>query len=105
MTIHEWCRPAFVCLYGRLCACIAVATLCQPASTHAQASIPPLPDTTGWGVHVLAVARDAHGAIWVGTYGHGIYRLPAGATAWQQIRHDTTETSISWDFVQALGFG
>ena len=71
----------------------------------AQAPIPPLPDRTGWGVHVLSVARDPRGTIWVGTYGHGIFRLPAGATAWQPIRHDSTDTSISWDFVPALAFG
>src|SRR5215216_3641137 len=71
----------------------------------AQAKLPPLPDTTGCGVHVLAVARDPQGTIWVGTYGRGMYRLPLGATAWQSIRHDTTSTSISWDFVHALAFG
>ncbi len=76
-----------------------------PSQLRAQGTIPPLPDSTGWGVHVLAVARDAHGSVWVGTYGHGIYRLPVGATAWQQVRHDTTGSSISWDFVQALAFG
>jgi murein DD-endopeptidase MepM/ murein hydrolase activator NlpD len=75
------------------------------ASASAQGPIPPLPDTTGWGVHVLSVARDAQGAIWVGTYGQGIYRLPAGAAAWQSIRRDTTGPSISWDFVHALAFG
>ena len=74
-------------------------------SAEAQSPIPPLPDSAGWGVHVLSVARDPRGTIWVGTYGHGIYRLPAGATAWEPIRHDPTETSISWDFVQALAFG
>jgi murein DD-endopeptidase MepM/ murein hydrolase activator NlpD len=67
--------------------------------------MPPLPDSSGWGVHVLAVARDAQGAIWVGTFGQGMFRLPLGATAWQQIRHDSTETSISHDFIQALAFG
>ena len=41
-------------------------------------------------MHVLTVARDPRGVIWVGTYGHGIYRLPVGATAWESIRHDTT---------------
>ena len=45
------------------------------------------------------------GAIWVGTYGQGIYRLPAGATAWESIRHDTTAGAISMDFVQAIAFG
>src|SRR4051812_25801517 len=79
--------------------------LASATHSHAQASIPPLPDSTGWGVHVLAVARDAQGSIWVGTYGQGIYRLPLGATAWQPIRHDTTATSISHDFIQALAFG
>jgi murein DD-endopeptidase MepM/ murein hydrolase activator NlpD len=69
------------------------------------ASLPPLPDSAGWGIHVLAVARDPRGSIWVGTYGRGIYRLPPGARVWQSIRHDTTAASISWDFVQAFGFG
>ena len=72
---------------------------------RAQGPIPPLPDSTGWGVHVLTVARDPRGAIWVGTFGHGIYRLPAGATAWESIRRDSTKSSISWDFVQAITFG
>jgi murein DD-endopeptidase MepM/ murein hydrolase activator NlpD len=84
---------------------LGVVGLSSPARVHAQGGIPPLPDSTGWGVHVLAVARDAQGAIWVGTYGQGIYRLPLGATAWQSIRHDSTSTSISQDFIQALAFG
>jgi murein DD-endopeptidase MepM/ murein hydrolase activator NlpD len=67
--------------------------------------IPPLPDSAGWGVHVLAVARDPQGSIWVGTYGKGIYRLPLGGEIWQSIRHDTTSPSISWDFVHAFAFG
>jgi murein DD-endopeptidase MepM/ murein hydrolase activator NlpD len=67
--------------------------------------LPALPDSAGWGVHVLAVSRDPAGTIWVGTYGQGIFRLPPGATAWDRIRHDTTASSISWDFVHAFGFG
>ena len=62
---------------------MGVGALVVGADANAQGPIPPLPDSTGWGVHVVAVARDAQGAIWVGTYGQGIYRLPAGATAWQ----------------------
>jgi murein DD-endopeptidase MepM/ murein hydrolase activator NlpD len=78
----------------------------SPAQAQVQAHIPPLPDSTGWGVHVLAVARDPQGTIWVGTYGQGIFRLPAGATSWESIRHDSTNAgSISFDFVQALAFG
>jgi murein DD-endopeptidase MepM/ murein hydrolase activator NlpD len=71
----------------------------------APGTVPPLPDSAGWGVHVLTVARDPGGTLWVGTYGQGIYRLPVGAAAWESIRHDTTAASISMDFVQAIAFG
>src|SRR5205809_1696323 len=77
-----------------------------PAPAHAQA-IPPLPDTTGFGVHVLAVARAPDKAIWVGSYGAGVFVLRPGASSWEQLRHssDTSARSISWDFVHAFGFG
>jgi murein DD-endopeptidase MepM/ murein hydrolase activator NlpD len=68
-------------------------------------SPPILPDSTGWGVHVLALARDPQGALWVGTYGQGIFRLPAGASSWERIRSDTVAGAISWDFVNAFAFG
>jgi murein DD-endopeptidase MepM/ murein hydrolase activator NlpD len=64
-----------------------------------------LPDSAGWGVHVLAAAHDPKGALWVGTYGQGIFRLAAGDTAWERIRSDTVAGAISWDFVNAFGFG
>jgi hypothetical protein len=76
-----------------------------PASLWAQGKLPPLPDSTGWGVHVLTIARDPRGGLWVGTYGQGILRLRAGTSAWERIRSDTTATSLSWDFVHAFGFG
>ena len=66
---------------------------------------PPLPDTTGWGVHVLAVAQDPEGDLWVGTYGRGILRLRHGTSAWEQVRRDSSGTSISFDFVHAFAFG
>ncbi|MFL5515161.1 MAG: peptidoglycan DD-metalloendopeptidase family protein [Gemmatimonadales bacterium] len=70
------------------------------------ASSPPvLPDSSGWGVHVLAMARDPQGALWVGTYGQGIFRLTLGASSWERIRSDTAAGAISWDFVNALAFG
>src|SRR4051812_21806073 len=97
-------RSAFLSVHLRL-VLFATISLTQIYEAQGQNTIPPLPDSTGWGVHVLAVARDAQGSIWVGTYGQGIYRLPLGATAWQSIRHDTTATSISHDFIQALAFG
>lgn len=83
----------------------ALLAVVAPISLHAQDPLPPLPDSSGWGVHVLAVARDPRGAMWVGTYGQGIYRLPAGATQWEAIRHDSTDSSISMDFIQAIAFG
>ncbi len=78
--------------------------LCAP-QLAAQSPLPPLPDSSGWGVHVLAVSRDPRGSVWVGTYGRGIYRLRSGAATWESLRHDTTATSISWDFVHAFAFG
>jgi murein DD-endopeptidase MepM/ murein hydrolase activator NlpD len=69
--------------------------------------IPPLPDSSGWGVHVLALARAPDSSIWVGTYGQGIFVLRPGASAWERIRSsdDTAAHSISWDFVHAFAFG
>ena len=75
-----------------------------PASAQS-ASLPPLPDSSGWGVHVLAARQDRAGGVWVGTYGDGIYHLPAGADEWRHIVSDTTPGSIAWDFVHAFGFG
>jgi murein DD-endopeptidase MepM/ murein hydrolase activator NlpD len=71
----------------------------------AQGELPVLPDSAGWGVHVLAAARDPAGTLWLGTYGKGIYRLSPGAASWDVIRSDTTPGALSWDFVQAFGFG
>jgi murein DD-endopeptidase MepM/ murein hydrolase activator NlpD len=71
--------------------------------------VPQLPDSTGWGVHVLAIARAPDSAIWVGTYGQGIFvlRPGVGRGAWEHIRssRDTAARSISWDFVHAFAFG
>ncbi|MBI1722527.1 MAG: peptidoglycan DD-metalloendopeptidase family protein, partial [Gemmatimonadetes bacterium] len=75
-----------------------------PSAPH----LPPLPDSSGWGTHILALARGPDGALWVGTYGEGIYVLRPGARQWQNLRHirgDSTGRSISWDFVHAFAFG
>ena len=89
----------------RTLAVSATLSLVAPIAAGAQSALPPLPDSTGWGVHVLTAARDPQGGIWVGTYGQGMYRLAPGASAWQQFRHDSTVSSISMDFVQAIAFG
>src|SRR2546422_7529029 len=57
------------------------------ASRLAAQALPPLPDTTGFGVHVLAVARAPDNAIWVGSYGQGIFVLRSGASSWEHIRY------------------
>lgn len=84
---------------------IAALVLGAPLAAAGQDPLAPLPDSSGWGVHVLTAARDRQGGIWVGTYGQGMYRLAPGAREWQAFRHDTTGNSISMDFVQAIAFG
>ena len=88
-----------------LSAATAVLLLLATRAVQAQSPLPPLPDSAGWGVHVLAAARDPGGTLWLGTYGKGIYRLPAGGRTWEVIRSDTTPGALSWDFVHAFGFG
>jgi len=63
---------------------------------------PALPDTTGFGVHVLAVERAPNGATWVGTYGDGIYVARPGARVWERLTVDST--AVSWGFVNSLAF-
>src|SRR5690242_9742787 len=84
----------------------SLISLATPALAPAQ-TLPPLPDTTGFGVHVLAIARAPDNSVWVGTYGQGIFVLRSGAGAWERRSHsaDTTARSISFDFVDAFGFG
>src|ERR1700716_847179 len=48
-------------------------------SLGAQQALPPLPDTTGFGVHVLALGRAPDDAVWVGTSGQGIFVARKGA--------------------------
>jgi murein DD-endopeptidase MepM/ murein hydrolase activator NlpD len=70
---------------------------------------PELPDSSGWGVHILATARAPDSALWVGTYGQGIFvlRPGRGTGEWERIRasRDTAAHAISWDFVHAFAFG
>src|SRR5438445_10754096 len=77
-----------------------------PSLADAQ-QLPPLPDTTGFGVHVLALARAPANAIWVGTYGQGILVLRQGARSGEPLKHaaDTAAHCISGAFVRAFGVG
>lgn len=64
----------------------------------------PLPDPSSWGTHVLAVAVAPDSAVWVGTYGDGIYVSRDGTGAdWEHITAGDS-TSISWDFVNSFAF-
>jgi ligand-binding sensor domain-containing protein/signal transduction histidine kinase len=49
------------------------------------------------GVHVRNVLRDRAGALWVGTDGDGVYRLPASPPA-----HYTSKDGMSNNFVRAM---
>ncbi len=71
-------------------------------STPAEIS---LPDPSGWGTQVLAVAVAPNGAVWVGTYGDGIYVSRDGTGGdWEHIASSDDSTSISWDFVNSFAF-
>src|SRR5438552_18720810 len=52
---------------------VAMILIGAPDPSGAQ-QLPPLPDTSGFGVHVLALARAPDNALWVGTYGQEIGR-------------------------------
>jgi murein DD-endopeptidase MepM/ murein hydrolase activator NlpD len=78
---------------------IPVVTLFIP-SIPPVPPIPPLPGPP----HVLTIARAPDSSLWVGTYGEGIFVLRPGASTWENIRPDTTDTSISWGFVHAFAF-
>src|SRR6266550_1204768 len=69
------------------------------APLDAQQTLPPLPDTTGFGVHVLALGRAPDDAVWVGTYGQGIFVLRRGAGSWEQFK----QLGPEWQYVAPNG--
>src|SRR5688500_14606097 len=75
----------------------------QPVGRPAEATLPPaLPDSGGFGSHVLALARSPDTALWVGTYGKGVYVLESRAKVWRRITaRPNDSTSLSWDFVNS----
>ena len=99
-TVHSAFRTPHSALLAGL------MLMAAPPPTSPQA-LPPLPDATGFGVHVLALARAPDSAIWVGSYGDGIFVLRPGAGTWEHLKHstDSAARSISWDFVHAFAFG
>ncbi len=111
-----------------LAACSPAPPQGTPTSIAARSRpLPPsIPDSGGFGVHVLALAEDTSGRLWAGTFGHGIYVLdrqaareaarrgrgrepadsaappPAPGTPWRRIAVDSD--SIAWDVVNSIAF-
>ncbi len=58
-------------------------------------------------MHVLALARAPDSAIWVGTYGEGIFVLRRGSQTWEHQKYvrDTSAHSISFNFINGFAFG
>lgn len=86
-------------------ACTALlAAIALPALLPAQ-SLPA--ELDGWPVIELTRVTRPNGEIWVGTYGHGVlvHDGQVGHNTWRRIRSDTSDTSLSWDFVHAIAFG
>ena len=65
----------------------------------------PLPDSTGLGAHVLALATSPQRELWVGTYGSGIFVKRRDQPQWEWISEARDSNSISWDFVNSITFG
>src|SRR5688500_19837362 len=63
---------------------------------------PVLPDTSGWGIHVLALRRAPDGAVWVGTYGAGLFVLPARKEEWVHHPPMADSTGVSSAFVNSI---
>src|SRR6478736_4617764 len=81
----------------------------QPRASTTQREAPPaivpLPDTAGFGVPVLAIARSPFdSSLWVGTYGRGIYTLRPGDSTWTHLTSDDDGDPISFDFIHAIAF-
>jgi hypothetical protein len=46
---------------------------------------PPLPDTAGWGVHVLSMRTAPNRAMWVGSWDGRLFRLPFRGREWELV--------------------
>ena len=65
---------------------------------------PQIPDTTGWGTHVLALKRAPNGALWAGTYERGIYNLRYDSlTRWRHYEPvNGDNTSLGARFINSI---
>src|SRR5437879_12015810 len=77
-------HSAFRIPHSALLSLLAVA----PLGTATAQALPPLPDTTGFGVHVLALAPAPDRAARARTYGQGNSLLRPGAGTCEPSGHD-----------------
>lgn len=82
----------------------------EPIVMRRRADPPPLPDTTGRGVHVLTLAQSPgrQGALWAGTYGRGLFVLRdtegEAPLRWENYTARADDPiSISWNYVNSVG--
>src|SRR5688500_6451836 len=99
MRLKHWLVGAVLLTGG--CAGSGSAPPRQPVGRPVEATLPPaLPDSGGFGIHVLALARSPDTALWAGTFGKGIYVLEPSAKVWRRINLRANDsTSLPWDFV------
>jgi len=100
-------RPSRLVLLVLAPTLLALACARPDAGGEGESAKPrsPLPDPSGWGTHVLAVAVAPDSAVWVGTYGDGIYVSRDGTgDDWEHIVATDDSTSISWGFVNSFAF-
>src|SRR5688572_5507513 len=76
----------------------------QQSTREAPPAVLALPDSSGFGVPVLAVTKAPDGALWVGTYGRGIYILKGGDSTWSRLVTSDSAGAISFDFIHAFAF-
>ncbi|HET6362604.1 MAG TPA: peptidoglycan DD-metalloendopeptidase family protein [Gemmatimonadota bacterium] len=101
---HPWEAQLIPTRGIRAALAAGLALAAAPAMAQPDGAPAPLPDPTGWGTHVLALEVAPDRAIWVGTYGQGIYVSRDGTgREWEQLT-SADSTGISWDFVNAFAF-
>jgi murein DD-endopeptidase MepM/ murein hydrolase activator NlpD len=93
---------------------LGLGAACSPAAAPQQGPQPgsqrrrlpsPLPDSTGWGVHVLALAVDPRGGLWAGTFGQGIFVLRNGTNMWEHlVPRAGSNASISGSSINGFAF-
>jgi len=85
-------RRIFALLLPLLTSCIGTAPP-EPERPVGPRLPDPLPDSTGFGIHVLALGRGPGNTLWAGTYGHGIYVMPPDSGRWERIATRSNDTT------------